>query len=289
MPSVTAQKACRQHSLSWPPPILRVITEQIAMAYKGKPGSISAIEQTGRIHSSFDDDLNSYAEDVFLSPIRMYEYEDWASDSDDDPEEVEWDAGITDFALFDDDRRRAQESNGRLPTKWNDMLENQTSALERAVARTRAGSNTNQVGWSTMTPEDMPSLTPDSSPELRDDLDIESYHGQNVARPSVPNYLTTVIGERAEKQEKGNADLSESTSTESKSPHSQIKAKRKRERPGLRHSRTMSGQVHAWTPPSRNMYTLGEEPDAERREELRAMSKISSGKEDEGRGRSHLR
>lgn len=240
---------------------------------------MSATERTKQTHDLFRDDLDSYPENYFSSPIKMYEYEDWASDSDDDSEEIEWDAGITDFALFDSDRRRAQESNERLPSTWNNMLENQTSALQRSVDRKRVNSTPDQMSRPLLNADDVPSLTPDNSPSLRDDLDVESYHGQNEARPSVPHYLTiNVEPPEGQQDDKAREDDEEAPLFISvKNEQSQTQARRKRERPGLRHSRTMSGQVHAWRRPSMNMYTLGEEPDAERREELCTIRRIDSG------------
>ena len=86
----------------------------------------------------FEDQLDQHPEEHFLSPVSMYEYDDWASDSDDDDDDdVEWDAGITDFALFDRDRRRARDEGQALPEKWETFYESQASALGRAVERSR--------------------------------------------------------------------------------------------------------------------------------------------------------
>lgn len=249
---------------------------------------MSASERIRRPDGFFQADVDVYAESVFSSPIKMYEYDDWASDSDDDADDVEWDAGITDFALFDDDRRRAQETNERLPSKWNPLLDQQNSALERAAARSRANSDSGPGNRLSYTTEDIPSLTPDDSPDLRDDLDVELYHGQDKASVSVPNYLAdNVESPRAYELDEARLNNEESPlviSGMSKQPRSQ--ASRRRERPGLRHSRTMSGHVHSWRRPSMHMYTLGEEPDAEWKEEQCMMKRIDIGV-DQGRGRAH--
>lgn len=267
---------------------MRIITEHHSMKGKSEPGSMSARERIRRANGFFQADVDVYAESVFSSPIRMYEYNDWASDSDDDADDVEWDAGITDFALFDDDRRRAQETNERLPSKWNPLLDGQNSALERAAARSRVISASSSGNRLSFGKEDIPSLTPDDSPDLRDDLDVEPYHRQDKASVSVPNYLTdNVEPPKAYEFVEARLNHEESPlviSAMSKQPRSQ--ATRRRERPGLRHSRTMSGHVHSWRRPSMHMYTLGEEPDAEWMEEQCMMKRIDSGV-DQGRGRAH--
>jgi hypothetical protein len=228
--------------------------------YKGGPTTPSIIDHGDPSYGLFEEDLENNPEYHFLSPIQMYEYEDWAEESDSDAEEVGWDAGITDFALFDDDRRRAQESNRPLPSKWSGMLEQQTSALKRAVERHRRDSDPQPLNRSQPTSDDeMPSLTPDVSPDLRDDLDVESYHGQTESRPSVPNYLTITI---TPPEDDDDDDLPLSfyvARKQARSPSPKI------ERPGLRHSRTMSGRAHTWTRPS--MFTVGEDSEGEERAE----------------------
>ena len=261
-----------ERSLTWPP-ALDVATRDFPAVHNGENGSISAAPHGTSTHGLFEDDLQNNPESHFLSPVQMYEYEDWAEDSDSDAEEVEWDAGITDFALFDDDRRRAQKGNKPLPSKWSGMLEKQTSALQRAVQRNRADSKPDPVNRPLpISEDDVPNLTPDVSPELRDDLDVESFHGQRVARLSVPNYLTITV--TPPEDDNGDYEALE----EDDEPLSfyvakrqlRAKAHRKLERPGLRHSRTMSGQVHAWRRPS--MYTVGEESEAEQQAERNCRS-----------------
>ena len=266
-----------ERRVTWPPTMHAAQTPG-SVFYKGGSATPSIVHHGDRSYGLFEEDLESNPEYHFLSPIQMYEYEDWAEESDSDAEEVEWDAGITDFALFDDDRRRAQESNRPLPSKWTGMLAQQTSALQRAVARRRSDSDPHPLNRSQPTSDDeMPNLTPDVSPDLRDDLDVESYHGQTTSRPSVPNYLTITITP-PEDDESADDDLPLSFYMARKQAHS---PNRKIERPGLRHSRTMSGRVHTWTRPS--MFTVGEDFEAEERAERGGDG--DDGEEIRGRGR----
>lgn len=272
-----------ERSLTWPHTLLFPATGDAP-----KPKSKRTVIDK-RIHGDpsygfFEEDLENHPEYHFLSPIKMYEYEYWAVDSDEDGEEVEWDAGITDFALFDDDRRRAQESNQPLPSKWSGMLEQQTSALQRAVQRNRANSDPYPVTGTLSTSDDEPpSLTPDVSPDLRDDLDVESYHGQTVSRSSVPNYLTiTVTPPNDEGNDNGeDDDLPLSFFVARKRATS---PNRKLQRPGLRHSRTMSGRAHTWVRPS--MHTVGEDAKGEERAERKVdRSEDEKNENEESRGR----
>ncbi len=122
-----------ERSVTWPP-LIHLTTQNL----KWKAGPMSAPAKPDLDpYQSFLKALDSNPDSHFLAPIKMYEYEDWASDSNDEGEEIEWDAGITDFALFDSDRRRARENDQPLPSRWNDMLENQSSALQRARDRSR--------------------------------------------------------------------------------------------------------------------------------------------------------
>lgn len=267
-PSPPARRRELERSLSWPPRL-----DAAAAVQKGVPEPHSASTTTITLHgNTYEDDLDSDPQNHFLSPIQMYEYEDWADDSDSDGEEVEWDAGITDFALFDNDRQQAQEGNKLLPSKWADLLARQASALERAVQRNRQDSTPDPVNrplpWSE---SEVPHLTPDTSPDLRDDLDVESYHGQSIPRPAVPNYLTVAVSppdddSTALVEEDG--DLPHSTKLfrgQQLSKHAH--PPQRLQRPGMRHTRTMSGHIHAWRRPDRQIYTLGEDSEGENRAE----------------------
>ena len=281
MPSApTIQRRERERSLTWPP-LKYVGTDQFVTTYKGQPKSASmpATQQTERTNDAFQAELENHPEDHFLSPIQMYEYEDWADDSDDDAEEVEWDAGITDFALFDNDRRFAQESNEPVQGKWSSMLAQQASAFQRAVERTHASSIHDSANrLLSACEDDMPHLTPDASPDLSDDLDVEP----PSSRPSVPSYLTMIVTP-AEEDDDVAIQEDEDLPLSLHVPRKQFRAPRNRrlERPGLRHSRTLSGRVHTWRRPGFNIYTVGEEPDAESRAEMCA----SDGTREEERSR----
>jgi hypothetical protein len=270
----TAERRQPERSLTWPPPTLHLNTNQ----YKGDTATQSALPYG--THGTFEEDLDNYPEAHFLSPIQMYEYEDWADDSDSDGEEVEWDAGITDFALFDHDRRQAEQTNEPLPNKWSGLLSQQASALQRSVQRTRQDDDTRHLRRRP-SELDLPSLTPDVSPELRDDLDVESYHGQEASRPSVPDYLTIIVSPPDDEESSAVEDSEDIPLSMYIARHQQrAKADRKLQRPGLRHSRTMSGRIHSWSRPSWNIYTLGEDSEAEDRAENE-----DSDQNDEMRGR----
>lgn len=296
------------------------IIPQIQIRSASTTPSYSPSVSSSSSHDPFEDELNASPDTHFLSPIQMYEYEDWADDSDDSgAEEVEWNAGITDFALFDRDRRTASARQELVPGKWQSLLASQASALQRAVERNRADSAStssngqlppptptvtgNSRQWTPLM-EDLPQLTPDNSPNLRDDFDIEA-HCRRGAKLSVPNYLhgqpylphlalpssgkksfPTVArthspseefmtgdftdDEDDDKEDYDDSDLDDSDD-EADVPVAvlirQAQARRlqarKLQRPGLRSSRTMSGKVHVWRRPSRNIYPLGEDVEAE--------------------------
>ncbi|KAI6884167.1 hypothetical protein KC363_g3689 [Hortaea werneckii] len=139
--------------------------------------------------SDHPEDLNDTCnpEDLFLSP--MHPYEDWNSDSDSDAgSEIEWDAGITDFALFDDDRRRAEEEGSALPTRWDSFMDSQNEALDRAAQRSLRSSSMPDITKPPLPMEfahgdeeeeggsdnETPGLTPDTSPNLPDDMEVEA-------------------------------------------------------------------------------------------------------------------
>lgn len=235
------------------------------------PSTTSAATHSKPVYDPFEDDLNKHPEDHFLSPVQMYEYEDWAEDSDDDGEEIEWDAGITDFALFDNDRRHAQQRQEQMPDRWNGLLASQASAMQRAVLRNRANSEPSGKQWTPLL-EDVPQLTPDNSPNLKGDHDIHSYCGQKIPRSSVPNYLAVKVTPPPEDDSDDyDDDDEEYDSDEDDLPVSFLVARarerrrvaRQMERPGLRFNRTMSGKVHVWRRPSYQLYPVGEDAEGE--------------------------
>ncbi|CAK4030341.1 Hypothetical predicted protein [Lecanosticta acicola] len=282
---------------------LRVGETDFEMVHKTQPAPPTAPLNTKPVYDPFEDELNKHPEDHFLSPVQMYEYEDWAEDSDDDAEEVEWDAGITDFALFESDRRRAQERHEDIPGRWDGLLASQASALQRVVERNRADSSP-QRRWTPLL-EDLPGLTPDSSPDLRGDFDIHAHcapRQQQRTTPrqtnnSVPNYLTirvTPPPEDSSDYDSDDFDDDEDSEDDSDIPVSFLverarerrRQARKLERPGLRYSRTMSGKVHVWRRPSAQIYSVGEDVEAEKRAEMLYCRQHQQHQlEDEQRGR----
>ncbi len=268
------QRQDLERSLGWPSS-LHAAGAQPSDALKGQNEPRSTISlSTKPTHDTFEEDLENNPENHFLSPIQMYEYEDWAEDSDSE-DEVEWDAGIMDFALFDEDRRKAQEGDAPLPSKWSDMLAKQNDALQRAVKRSRDDSNSeDHVMIPAQTSDnELPNLTPDTSPDLRDDLDVESFHGQTSLRPSIPNYLTIPV-EPSDKQSgevvEETKDLPLSTYVAKQQQQQRATGDRKLQRPGMRYARTLSGRVHTWRRPSWNIYPVGEDAEAENRAEQEA-------------------
>lgn len=205
---------------------------------------------------AFKDDLEQHPERHFLSPMTAEEYYGWNSDSDDGDEDDgggEWVAGIMDFSLFTADRKRAMETGQPLDGKWDSFVSNQAEAFERSVERVRGSGS-----------EDVPALTPDASPELRDDLEDDSegeVDGGRMVMPQirVPDYLTIEV-KPAGADGAGLAILG---------PHDDLPlslgfARKKRvQRPGLRHARTMSGRKHVWRRPGEDIFTVGEDLDAE--------------------------
>ena len=233
-------------------------------------------------HDPFEDEINRDPAAHFLSPVSMYEYDDWADDSDDDAEEVEWDAGITDFSLFQDERRQAQRRNEQIPDRWESLLSSQKHALQRAVQRNRADSDpTRGRNWTPLL-EDVPQLTPDNSPNLRDDFDIEAYCGQNARRPSIPNYLRLEVTPPEEETDEDDDDeITDSDDDELpvaflvERARERRRQARKMERPGMRFNRTMSGRTHVWRRPSWHIYDVGEDAEAERKAELANVQDIA--------------
>lgn len=239
----------------------------------------------------FEYELSQHPEDHFLSPVQLHEHEAWAEDSDDDDAgEIEWDAGITDFALFDTDRRRAGQQGQAMPDRWNRLLQSQASALQRAVERNRAPSDTSRRGVWTPVVDDLPQLTPDGSPNLKDEFDMHAHCKANTSRrQSVPSYLLAATPSDEETDEDDDEDISDDSDDDDLPVSYLVQRARERrrarelkmrqlERPGLRFSRTMSGKHHVWRRPSSQMYTLSESPEAERRAEMLCV--IQSGATD---------
>ena len=259
--SVAANRPELERSQTYPPTVKRDA--------ESESGTMSA--QTKPAYNSFEDELESNPDLHFLSPIQPYEYFDWADDSDDDDGEevVEWDAGITDFALFDNDKRQAEQHGERLPDKWQGVVASQASALERSIHRRQTESDLPDLAR-TASAESMPGLTPDSSPNLRDDLDVETFEDHSAQPSKGQTYLTVVITpddaeENAFEEDEG---LPLSFYVDSGKQQRIASGKRKLQRPGLRHSRTLSGKAHVWRRPSWHIYPVGEDVEAEEAAEI---------------------
>jgi len=272
-------------------------------------------------NSRYEEDIDDNPHSHFLSPVHMYESWD-DSDDDSDDGSFEFDAGITDFALFNDDYKRAKELNLPLSDKWNDFVEGQADALDRAVARTRAERNSHPAGpyYSGSSPsqhDSLPSLTPDTSPRLADDLDYDSaedaatptqsYHTKIVTPESTRSPSAPIDIPSRSKQTLGTLSESAIEDDDFEDPaapafllyrHSQRTDKRRQPakpqpapmRPGLSAgSRTLSGKLHVWRRPSWDLFSVDEE-----REEEEAMQDASGSRTMDGtlrkkRGKAMLR
>nr|POF06932.1 hypothetical protein CFP56_31556 [Quercus suber] len=232
---------------------------------------------------AFELDLNKHPDSYFITPPEAameYRYQyDWdaddSDDDDDDPDDdFEWDAGITDFALFDNDRRAAQEAHRELPSRWNEMLSSQTSALQRAAQRSHDAAEPNRHSTSSPTAdENLPGLTPDHSPHLHDEWELD--HSPPTGSLPVPNYLTITVTPPAEDGRVvfDDADMDDQDAVRAarwgqRSRKNSASRPLPPQRPGLRNARTMSGKAHSWRRPDHDIYPVGEDADAERRAEL---------------------
>jgi len=240
----------------------------------------------------FEEDLDNNPHSHFLSPVHMYE--SWDDSDDDDDDDCQFDAGIMDFALFNDDYKRAKEEDAPLSAKWNDLIAEQAEAYDRAVARTRAEVTDRPTGSSSFNQHDaVPSLTPDTSPRLVDDLDFDSAE-ESTSTLSLP-YRTKIVTPEDLPHRPASAPidiprsrfnlplLSESAIEEEDfadpaAPafllyrHSQRLDRRRNTgrpapppmRPGMSAgNRTLSGKLHVWKRPSWDLYSVWEEREEE--------------------------
>ncbi|KAK3107999.1 hypothetical protein LTR53_017885 [Teratosphaeriaceae sp. CCFEE 6253] len=215
----------------------------------------------------FDEDLEEHPENHFLSVHEYeYEYEDWASDSEaDDGDEVDWNAGITDFALFPPDGRKSN-TPAKFSPQWADFVSSQHDALQRSLARTRAA----DAPDTTKPPlpfDALPGLTPDTSPDLRDDLDAESMSDDDLRAPGgyrVPSFLTVSLTPPSPDEQSVGEEDDLPLFMGPKRAGVKRHPPRKPQRPGLRHSRTLSGKLHSWRRPSWGLWSVSERPEAER-------------------------
>jgi hypothetical protein len=267
-----------------------------------------------------EEDIDDNPHSHFLSPVYMYESWDDSDGDSDDGSLVEFDAGITDFALFNDDYQHAKEHNLPLSDKWNDFVEGQAECLDRAVARTRAERNSFPAGplYSGSTfgqHETVPSLTPDVSPRLADDLEYDSSDDNASNRPYSTKIVTPDsqcpasapidIPARRHLSTVSECAIEDDDFADPAAPafllyrHSQRPDKRKKSarpqpapmRPGMSAgSRTLSGKLHVWRRPSWGIFMV----DEEREREEEAMREESAARGRDGtlrkmRGRRELR
>lgn len=197
----------------------------------GEPYHITPMED------ELDHDPGSY----FLSPASD-EY-DFDEDSD-DGDAVEWNAGIDDFALYTEETKTGSEGKSR--ERWQRLERSQHEALQRALARAQADpASTTET--KPPAADDVPSLTPDHSPRLSDNMEMGN---------PVRGYITVIVTPPEEDQ-RDYDDLLFMRSTHPKPTKHAV------ERPGLRYTRTLSGKRHSWTPPDWDLYTVVDEPEAE--------------------------
>jgi len=247
---------------SWPPATVHLATHDSVSS----KSDVEAMDpKKPAVDGYFNEDMEDHPEDHFLSPV--YEYEDWASDSEADDDEVEWDAGITDFALFDDDRRSDGDS---LDSKWAGFMANQQAALQRSAERNRVATSLDTTR-PPLPVEEMPGLTPDSSPSLRDDLDAETFDEPHLPASQGPEYLTITLTPPSPEEQSISEDDELPLFFDAKRTIGKRNAPRKPQRPGLRHFRTLSGKLHSWRRPSWALYSVGENPDAERKAEMETL------------------
>jgi len=248
---------------------------------------------SNNLAARFEEDLDNNPHSHFLSPVHMYE--SWDDSDDDDDDDCQFDAGITDFALFSDDYKRAKEADAPLSDKWNDFVADQEEAYNRTIARTRADLNDRSAGpfysgSSFAQPDAVPSLTPDTSPRLADDLDFDSGEESTSSLPYQTKIVTPDLPHRPAsapidipRSRHTLSTLSESAIeneefTDPAAPafllyrHSQRADKRRRAsrpqappmRPGLSAgNRTLSGKLHVWRRPSWDLFIVDEEREEE--------------------------
>jgi hypothetical protein len=249
----------------------------------------------------FEEDLDDNPHSHFLSPVQMHEF--WDDSDDDDDDDYQFDAGITDFALFNDDYKRAKEQDTPLSAKWNDLIADQAEAYNRAIARTRAELTDRPTGpfdspSSSFNQHDaVPSLTPDTSPRLVDDLDFDSaeetqeststlslpYRTKTVTPDDLPHrpasapidiprsrFNLPTLSESAIEDEEDFADHAAPAFLLYR--HSQRADRRRNSarpqpppmRPGMSAgNRTLSGKLHVWKRPSWDLYAVWEESEEE--------------------------
>ncbi|KAF2725354.1 hypothetical protein K431DRAFT_291020 [Polychaeton citri CBS 116435] len=220
-----------------------------------------------------------------------------SDDEDDDDDDFDWDAGITDFTLYSSDRNKSIASGHPIDTKWASFVAGQADALQRAVLRRRRSdsslrSHTSEDEASAHRADSVPALTPDASPELRDNMDDEQQYYHPTPRFPAPStqgttdckpqgYISVIVEPPArlfsalDYESRRTDDISEEEEDDDdfdddEPPlefyihrHLEGRHQRKVQRPGLWGSRTLSGKLHSWRRPSWHLHPVIEDREEE--------------------------
>lgn len=218
---------------------------------QGTIGKMSESLQTKLVFDEFEYDpieerLDKDPGSYFLSPID--------EEDEDDGEEIEWDAGIDDFALYAEERSTGFMNKPK--DKWHRLEDSQQQALERALARAQADSAP-VTQSKPPAADEIPGLTPDHSPRLQDNLEMPD------PMPKRPHYVTVIVTPPDEDDEEDDAPLFMRS-------YNTVRVKHRVPRPGLRHTRTLSGKHHSWSRPSFHLYTVEDQPEEEEKRAERA-------------------
>lgn len=259
-------------------PTIRVVDVEDAAFLQGTqtfPEPSSQDSQSIAAHSLLEEDMDRDPQAHFLSPVQMYET--WDDSDDEEDDRIQWDAGIMDFAAFTEDQKRAKDGNQPLSSKWDDLLSNQAAAYKRSVQRTNDGSSEPEFLSRTSSGDSLPDLTPDTSPRLNDDLEYEDddepiIHTEPYRTVIVtPDSASSTYGElkpRLDNIEENEEDEDPPLSfyvQRNKLRRRQSMAPRPKKlvRPGLRGTRTLSGQWHVWRRPSWDIHPVLEDASGE--------------------------
>ncbi|OQN98520.1 hypothetical protein B0A48_15781 [Cryoendolithus antarcticus] len=223
------------------------------------------------------DEIDLDPQSHFLSPMASYEY--WSDDDEDDDDGPDWDAGIIDFGLFYEDHKKA---NVPLPSKWNGLLADQAQLYQQNVKQSSTAVEPEFLARSG-SGDSLPGLTPDASPQVKDDMDYDS-DGDGLVMPTRRNtpVFNLIITPPEEDLEAALADAAPGNETDEedylplsffvKRGQAQRRAAAQYEiaasstpavqlrlvRPGLKSDRTLSGKRHSWVKPGRGLYSIRE-------------------------------
>ncbi|KAK6429263.1 hypothetical protein LTR95_014590 [Oleoguttula sp. CCFEE 5521] len=224
------------------------------------------------------DEIDLDPQSHFLSPMASYEY--WSDDNDDDDDDIpDWDAGIVDFGLFYEDHKKADVP---LPRKWNGLLGNQAQLYQQTVKRTSTAVEPEFLARNG-SGDSLPSLTPDASPQVKDDMEYDS-DGDGLVMPirrNAPVFhlvitppegdLETALAEAAAGNETDEEDYlplsffvkRSQAQRKAAAQHTTVMPlgsvlQPRMVRPGLKSDRTLSGKRHSWAKPGRGLYSIHE-------------------------------